>query len=133
MVVFESTSGRPGAADASIDRPRASGATVWAAIAIVWLVIAVQALVHWLFSPDFAPAPLLGPDLMPLWNMVGLRIFEGLSVVVLVCMVWLCVVGIVCNRRALGSRLCAFASNRAWLRIDYISVYSLCFYGWVSP
>jgi hypothetical protein len=35
---------------------------------------------------------LLGPDRMPTWNVVGLRIFEGLSLVVLVCMVWFCVV-----------------------------------------
>ncbi len=74
------------------DRTRTGGATVWAAIAIVWLVVAVQALARWVFSPDFGPAPLLGPDRMPTWNMVGLRVFEGLSLIVLVCMVWFCVV-----------------------------------------
>jgi hypothetical protein len=52
---------------------RTGGATVWAAIAAVWLVIAVQALVRWGFSSDFGPAPLIGPDRMPMWNLVGLR------------------------------------------------------------
>jgi Spirocyclase AveC-like len=65
---------------------------VWAAIAIIWLVVAVQALARWVFSPDFGPAPLRGPDRMSTWNMLGLHVFEGLSLVVLVCMVWFCVV-----------------------------------------
>jgi Spirocyclase AveC-like len=71
---------------------RAGGATVWAAIAVVWLVIAVQALVRWVISPDFGPAPLIGPDRMPMWNLVGLRIFEGLSVALLLWLIWFCVI-----------------------------------------
>jgi hypothetical protein len=71
---------------------RTGGATVWAAIAVVWLVIAVQALVRWVVSPDFGPAPLIGPDRMPMWNLVGLRVFEGLSVALLLSLIWFCVV-----------------------------------------
>jgi hypothetical protein len=71
---------------------RTGGATVWAAIAVVWLVIALQALVRWVFSPDFGPAPLIGPDRMPTWNLVGLRIFEGLSVALLLSLIWFCVI-----------------------------------------
>ena len=65
---------------------------MWAAIAVVWLVIAAQALVRWVASRDFGPAPLIGPDRMPLWNLVALRIFEGLSVALLAYLVWACVV-----------------------------------------
>jgi len=71
---------------------RTGGATVWAAIAVVWLVIAAQALVRWVFSPDFGPAPLIGPDRMPMWNLMGLRIFEGLSVALLLWLIWFCVI-----------------------------------------
>jgi hypothetical protein len=34
-------------------------------------------------SPDFGPAPLIGPDRIPTWNLVSLRLFEGLSLVLL--------------------------------------------------
>lgn len=69
--------------------PSGSGAvTVWAAIAVIWLVIAAQAIVRWLASSDFAPAPLDGRDRMPLWNLVALRMFEGLSMALLVYLVW---------------------------------------------
>jgi hypothetical protein len=71
---------------------RTGGATVWAAIAVVWLVIAVQALVRWVFSSDFGPAPLIGPDRMPMWNLVGLRVFEGLSVALLLALIWFYVI-----------------------------------------
>jgi hypothetical protein len=69
--------------------PSGAGAvTVWAAIAVVWLVIAAQALVRWIGSSDFGPAPLLGPDRMPMWNLVALRVFEGISVALLFFLVW---------------------------------------------
>jgi hypothetical protein len=40
------------------------------AIAVVWLIIAMRALVRWVLSDtEFAPAPLLGPDQIPAWNL----------------------------------------------------------------
>jgi hypothetical protein len=92
MVVSESAFGRPGAAEAPTRDTRTGGATVWAAIAVVWLAIAVQAVVRWLFSADFGPSPLIGPDHMPTWNLVALRVFEVLSIALLLGLVWFCVV-----------------------------------------
>ncbi len=67
----------------------AGGVTVWATIAVVWLVIALVALTRWAFSgTDFGPAPLLGPERIPAWNLVALRIFEGLSAALLVALIW---------------------------------------------
>ena len=71
---------------------RSGAVTVWAAIAVIWLVIAAQALARWIASSDFSPAPLVGNDQMPLWNLVALRIFEGLSMALLVYLVWAYVV-----------------------------------------
>ncbi|TAM67463.1 spirocyclase AveC family protein [Mycobacterium sp.] len=76
----------------SAEATRTGGVTVWAAIAVVWLVIAVQALLRWFASDDFGPAPLLGADRMPLWNLVALRVFEGLSAALLVYLIWAYVV-----------------------------------------
>lgn len=67
-------------------------AAVWAAAAVVWIVIAAQAYVRWIASDDFAPAPLLGPDVLEAWRLVALRIFEGLSLAVLAGFGWFCVV-----------------------------------------
>lgn len=77
---------------ASTEPARTGGVTVWAAIAVVWLVIAVQALLRWFASDDFAPAPLVGTDRMPLWNLVALRVFEGISMALLVYLIWAYVV-----------------------------------------
>jgi hypothetical protein len=88
VVISDAAPSRAGVREST----RAGGATVWAAIAVVWLVIAVQALVRWVISPDFGPAPLIGPDRMPMWNLVGLRIFEGLSVALLLWLIWFCVI-----------------------------------------
>ena len=44
-------------------------------------------------AADLAPVPLIGADRMPLlWNLVALRIFEGLSMALLVFLVWAYVV-----------------------------------------
>jgi hypothetical protein len=91
VVVHESTLRRSDRATTE-ERSRSGGVTVWAAIAVVWLVIAVQAIVRWMASNDFAPAPLVGADRMPLWNLVALRIFEGISMALLVYLIWAYVV-----------------------------------------
>lgn len=77
-------------------------ATVWAVVGLVWLVVSVQALVRWIASDDFAPAPLLGPDVMEAWRLVALRIFEGASLLVLVWFFWFCVVRPVIRERRLS-------------------------------
>lgn len=94
MVVSESTvrQGGPRGEAPTPERSRSGGVTVWATIAVVWLVIAVQALTRWLASGEFAPAPVVGADRMPLWNVVALRVFEALSMGLLVYLVWAYVV-----------------------------------------
>jgi Spirocyclase AveC-like len=87
VVASESQTGRIGVRESA----RTGAATVWAAIAVVWLVIAAQALVRWVFSSDFGPAPLIGPDQMPMWNLVALRVFEGLSIALLLWLIGFCV------------------------------------------
>ena len=67
-------------------------ATVWAVVAVVWIVVAVQAVVRWVLSDDFAPAPVLGPDQMAAWHLVALRIFEVASIGVLVFFLWVAVI-----------------------------------------
>jgi hypothetical protein len=90
VAVSESTLHRtdPRRGTTATEPSRSGAVTVWAAIAVVWLVIAAQALVRWIGSSDFAPAPLLGPDRMPMWNLVALRVFEGISVALLFFLVW---------------------------------------------
>jgi hypothetical protein len=53
VVVSESALGRTGPRRVATTEPARSGAvTVWAAVAIVWLVIAAQALLRWVISDD---------------------------------------------------------------------------------
>src|ERR1700730_14467563 len=87
---------RSAAADltASLDPapdPRRGGATVWAAIGLGWLAVAVQAVVRWVSSDtQFAPAPILGPDRFGDSRLIALRVFEVLSVGVLAWFLWFC-------------------------------------------
>ena len=69
------------------------GVTVWAAIGIFWIVLSAQAYIRWLASDtEFAAAPLLGPDELEHWRLIGLRIVEAISVAVLAGFVWFCVI-----------------------------------------
>lgn len=74
------------------DESRRGGITAWAAVGIVWTIIAVQAIVRWFFSDTFTPAPILGPDEMADWRMVALRIFQVISAGVMVGFIWFCVI-----------------------------------------
>ena len=80
--------------DAAASTPVRKGAvTVWAAIGVVWLVVVAHAMFRWVTSDtEFAPAPVLGPDAIPAWNLLALRIFEGLCVVVVAALAWFCVI-----------------------------------------
>jgi hypothetical protein len=76
-----------------LDPAKRGGATVWALAGLVWCVIAGQAVVRWVLSDEqFSPAPINGPDQMADWRMVALRVFEGLSALVLLWFLWFCVI-----------------------------------------
>ncbi|KAM0323292.1 hypothetical protein ACHAQA_008884 [Verticillium albo-atrum] len=55
---------------------------------IMW----IQAIIRWVASPtEFQPAPILGPDKIEPWRLVSLRLFEALSVAVLLVHFWYCI------------------------------------------
>lgn len=74
----------------SVDR--GGYATLWAACGLVWLITALQAVIRWVFSSDFTPAPVIGPDHFPVWRMAGLRILEVASGGVLLAFIYFCVI-----------------------------------------
>jgi hypothetical protein len=83
--------GRDGPVADSADRRGA--VTIWAGIGAVWVAIAAQAVIRWILSPgQFAPAPVRGPDVYPVWREISLRVLEGVSFAVLLAFVWYCVV-----------------------------------------
>lgn len=72
--------------------PRDGTASAMAMFGLGYTIMWVQALIRWFASPtEFRPAPILGPDVMETWRLVCLRIFEALSVGVLVAHLWYCV------------------------------------------
>jgi len=55
---------------------------VWAGLGVLLVLLAGSIWLRWVLSPtEFAPAPVLGRDEMPTWNLVVLRIEEALSLV----------------------------------------------------
>jgi hypothetical protein len=51
----------------------------------------IQALIRWFASStEFVPAPIQGPDVIEPWRLVCLRVFEALSVGVLLAHIWFC-------------------------------------------
>lgn len=72
---------------------RQGPATFLALIGVVWFAICVEVMVRWVTSGEkFEPAPRIGPDVMEPWRMVSLRVFEVISLAVMVAFVWYCVV-----------------------------------------
>jgi hypothetical protein len=72
---------------------RQGPATFLALIGVIWFVICVEVIARWVFSVDeFDPAPMVGPDVMEPWRLVALRIFEAISLAVMVAFVWYCVI-----------------------------------------
>jgi hypothetical protein len=67
---------------------RSRAVLAWALVGLVWLAICVRAMVGWVTSPDFGPAPILGPDQMSDERLIALRVLEALSVLVLAAAVW---------------------------------------------
>jgi hypothetical protein len=69
------------------------GATVWALAGLFWCILVGQAAIRWVLSDEqFSPAPIVGPDEIGDGRLVALRIFEGLSTLVLVWFAWYCVI-----------------------------------------
>jgi len=64
--------------DDALDRGGYVGA--WAVLGALLLTLALSIWGRWIFSAtEFSPAPILGPDDVPTWNLVVLRIEEALS------------------------------------------------------
>jgi hypothetical protein len=58
----------------------------------VWVITALQAVTRWIFSSDFRPAPVLGPDPYSIYRHVGLRIVEAVSVGVVLGFIYFCII-----------------------------------------
>lgn len=72
---------------------RQGPATFLALIGVLWFAVCVEVMVRWTTSgEEFAPAPRIGPDVMEAWRLVALRIFEGISLAVMLAFVWFCVI-----------------------------------------
>ncbi len=72
---------------------RQGPATFLALIGTVWFVVCVYVIARWVTSgEDFTPAPRIGPDVMADWRLIALRVFEAISLAVMVAFVWFCVV-----------------------------------------
>ncbi|MGW0037001.1 spirocyclase AveC family protein [Gordonia sp. NPDC003376] len=72
---------------------RQGPATFLALIGAIWFAVCVYVVIRWVTSPtDFAPAPRLGPDEMADWRLVALRVFEVISLIVMVAFIWFCVI-----------------------------------------
>lgn len=71
---------------------RQGPATFLALVGLVWLTICVIVVLRWVTCAEaFVPAPRIGPDVMPTWRLVGLRIFEAISLAVMAGFLWFCV------------------------------------------
>lgn len=74
---------------------------VWALVGAVAAVIALQAWGRWIFSDEFAPAPVRGPDVFRQWQLIVLRIVEVSSVSLVAWSAWRYVVKPLWRDRAL--------------------------------
>jgi hypothetical protein len=83
---------RPG--DAGPDAVDRGGyVAVWALVGVALVGLALSIWGQWVFSStEFEPAPILGPDDIPTWNLVVLRIEEALSVFEMIALFTVCVV-----------------------------------------
>jgi Spirocyclase AveC-like len=72
---------------------RQGPATFLALIGVVWFVVCIEVVLRWVTSDaEFAPAPKIGPDVMEDWRLVALRVFEIISLIVMLAFLWYCVV-----------------------------------------
>ncbi len=74
----EPIAGSPRGADPS--QLRAGYVAAWATLGLVLVGVAISVWIRWISSAEeFSPAPIIGPDQIPQWNLVVLRIEEALS------------------------------------------------------
>ncbi|KAJ0420305.1 hypothetical protein BJY00DRAFT_313244 [Aspergillus carlsbadensis] len=72
-------------------KPPSGTVSAFATFGLGFTLMWTQALIRWVADPvEFRPAPVLGPDKIEPWRLVALRVFEALSVGVLVAHVWFC-------------------------------------------
>jgi Spirocyclase AveC-like len=62
-------------------------ATAWALLGSAWIAFVIYGTIRWFASGEAGPAPILGPDVYPTWQLVGLRGLEIVSMVFVVYMV----------------------------------------------
>ncbi|MBN9735643.1 MULTISPECIES: spirocyclase AveC family protein [unclassified Pseudonocardia] len=67
---------------------RRAGIGVWATFGVLGILLSVWAYGNWIASDSFAPVPIQGPDVMEPWRLVGIRVLEVASALVLVAFVW---------------------------------------------
>jgi Spirocyclase AveC-like len=93
MTVTRSTKPAPDTTAPLPQLGRQGPATFLALIGAVWLVICVEVVLRWVTSDtEFKPAPKIGPDAMEDWRLVSLRVFEVISLAVMLAFLWYCVV-----------------------------------------
>jgi Spirocyclase AveC-like len=82
--------------DGSVPLPR-SGTTPasrhhtvasWAIFGVIWVAISLNALIQWVMSDNFGPAPILPGDTLPPAKLIGLRILEVVSTLVVLQCLW---------------------------------------------
>ncbi|TPX17320.1 uncharacterized protein E0L32_012207 [Thyridium curvatum] len=77
----------------SVQMARGDGmVSLWAGIGLLWTIMTVQAWIRWIFSDEFAPAPLDTTDEYPLYRNVGLRLVEAASTAITIGFTWFFVI-----------------------------------------
>ena len=64
------------------------GASAWAAFGLVWLLVVINAWGRWILSDSFAPVPITPGDVMENWRLVGLRVLEVVSTLLVIHITW---------------------------------------------
>jgi len=95
---------------ATTPAPPSRAVVVWALVGLVWVAVCVNAVVGWVTSDDFGPAPILPGDEMSGGKLVGLRVLEVISVAVLAVSFW-------------------YLALRPWLRTRHVRLDALLFLG----
>jgi hypothetical protein len=67
-------------------------ASLWAAFGLIWVLTAAQAVIRWMFSSDFSPVFVLGPNAYPLFRTIRLRALEITSIRVVLGFSYFCIV-----------------------------------------